>query len=134
MKFDYKNPIWICKQLDTDLKNKNSKNSISCNYILCNICYHKRERKSITSTSPKRTKNSSTKPKCNHYNHQRENLIKYTDFILFNDEDCQDYSNLTKSCSDCSRFFNTKIGLQYEQETFGCDDDSCDSDTLVAEL
>lgn len=84
----------------------------------------------MTTTTLKRSKKSSTKQKCNHSNHQRENLIQCTDFILFNDEDSQDYSNLRKSCSECSRFFNENIGLVHKQETPSWDNDSCDSDTL----
>ena len=127
VKFDGNNPVWICKQLRMDLQNLNTKTKLSCCYVICNICYNKRERKSLVSVITKVSNTSTRQNKCNH---KREDLIKYTDFLLF--KNMEDQEKL--KCSGCRRFFNEDIGLRYEQQSFSSDDDSCDGKPFTAEV
>ena len=127
MKFDGNNPVWICKQHEMDLQNLNTKNKMSCCYVICNICYNKRERKSLVSVVTKLSNTSTRQNKCNH---QRENLIEYTDFLLFKNLDDQE----KLKCSGCRRFFNEDIGLRYEQQSFSSDDDICEGKPFTAEV
>lgn len=99
VKFDSDNPAWSCNPLKENISNPTIKSNIRCDYIICSICYNKRQRKTLTPVASKMSNNSKLSKNCQH---EREHLNRYTDFYFLNDRDNQETFGIKNSCSICS--------------------------------